>query len=214
MRSGFRWRQGAGDASRGGSAGARIAWPRTLAAKRNQRLHVDHLRFVHEAARGGTLHCFLLDCSGSMLSGQRLALAKGLLVALFDQARAERFEAALVCFGGQRADVRFRPAVPRWWNERWLSPIGGGGGTPLTLGTETAAQVLERTARRKPGQQRWLWILTDGRSSGAPARPVAADHVVFVDFERDETVRLGRCAQLAQAWGGEYVRPDALIAPT
>jgi magnesium chelatase subunit ChlD-like protein len=194
------------------TSGARIAWPRTLAAKRNQRLHVDHLRFVREAARGGVLHCFLLDCSGSMLSGQRLALAKGLLVALFDRARAGRSEAALVCFGGQGADVRFRPAVPRWWNERWLSPIGGGGGTPLTLGMETAAQVLDRAARRKPGQQRWLWILTDGRSSGTPARPVATDHVVFVDFEHDETVRLGRCAQLAQAWGVECVRPDGLIA--
>jgi magnesium chelatase subunit ChlD-like protein len=211
MRSGFRWRQGAGEAARGGSAGARIAWPHTLAAKRNERLSAAHLRFVHEEARGGVLHCFVLDCSGSMLSNRRLALAKGLLVALFDQARAARSRVALVCFGGDGADVRFGPAVPRWWNERWLAPVGGGGGTPLTLGIDTAATLLERAARLRPAQQRWLWVLSDGRSHGAPARPLSADHVVFVDFELDASVRLGRCAQLAQTWGADYMRPNELI---
>lgn len=212
MRSGFRWRQGAGDATRGGSTGARrIAWPRTLAAKRNEPLHADHLRFVQEEARGGVLHCFVLDCSGSMLSGQRLALAKGLLVALFDRLRVARSEAALVCFGGAQADVRFGPAVPRWWNERWLAPIGGGGGTPLMLGVDTASAVLERAASRKPAQQRWLWILSDGRSSGVPSRPATADHVVFVDFEQRERVQIGRCAQLANAWGASHITAHQLI---
>jgi magnesium chelatase subunit ChlD-like protein len=102
--------------------------------------------------------------------------------------------------------------VPRWWNERWLAPVGGGGGTPLTLGVETASALLERAARLKPAQQRWLWILSDGRSTGSPRRPPLADQVVFVDFERDESVRLGRCLQLAQAWGSKYMRPDGLIA--
>ncbi|MGF6774220.1 magnesium chelatase subunit ChlD-like protein [Paraburkholderia sp. GAS199] len=159
--------------------------------------------------RGGVLHCFVLDCSGSMLAGQRLALAKGLLVALFDRASAARAEAALVCFGGAGADLRFGPAVPRWWNERWLRPVGGGGGTPFASGVRRAAQLLEQSARRKPAQQRWLWILTDGRSSDRPVRPSAADEIVFVDFER-EAVRLGRCEALADAWGATYVTPQTL----
>jgi len=157
------------------------------------------------------LHCFVLDCSGSMLAGQRLALAKGLLVALFDRASSARADAALVCFGGAGADVRFGPAVPRWWNERWLQPVGGGGGTPLAAGVKKAAQLLERAARRKPAQQRWLWVLTDGRSGEVPIRPVDADEVVFVDFERG-AIRLGRCEQLALAWGATWVRPEALMA--
>ncbi|SDI65721.1 magnesium chelatase subunit ChlD-like protein [Paraburkholderia steynii] len=212
MRSGFRWRQGAGDVARGGSPGARrIAWPRTLAAKRNARLRSEHLRFVHEEARGGVLHCFVLDCSHSMLAGHQLALAKGLLVALFDQARATRSEVALVCFGGVGADVRFGPAVPRWWIERWLAPVGGGGGTPFVLGIETASALLERAARLKPAQQRWLWILSDGRSSGSPSRPASADHVVLVDFEQVERVRIGRCEQIAKAWDGLHLTPQQLI---
>ncbi|WP_353554306.1 VWA domain-containing protein [Paraburkholderia terrae] len=212
MRSGFRWRQGAGDATRGGSPGARrIVWPRTLAAKRNAALLPEHLRFVHEEARGGVLHCFVLDCSHSMLSGQRLALAKGLLVALFDQARATRSEVALVCFGGVGADVRFGPAVPRWWNERWLAPVGGGGGTPFVSGIETASALLDRATLSKPSQERWLWIFSDGRINASPSRPAAADRVVFVDFEQDGKVRLGRCARLAREWGGSHLMPRQLI---
>ncbi|HEY3597367.1 MAG TPA: VWA domain-containing protein [Paraburkholderia sp.] len=192
--------------------GTRIAWPPTLANKRTkQRLHADHLRFVRETKQSGVLHCFVLDCSGSMLAGQRLALAKGLLIALFERARAERNEAALICFGGVRADLRFGPAVPRWWNERWLHPIGGGGGTPFVPGIESAAQLLARAARRNPAQQRWLWVLSDGRSAGTPERPGDADRIVFVDFERD-AVQLGRCGQFARAWGGVCVTPDELIA--
>ncbi|MBN3764986.1 VWA domain-containing protein [Burkholderia sp. Ac-20365] len=214
MRSGFRWRQGAGDASRAGTAGARrIAWPRSLAAKRDAALRPEHLHFVHEEARGGVLHCFVLDCSHSMLSGQRLALAKGLLVALFDQARMTRSEVALVCFGGVQADVHFGPAVPRWWNERWIEPVGGGGGTPLSLGIERANQLLAQAARRIRTRQRWLWLLTDGRSSGLPSRPIATDHVVVVDFESGQ-VPLGRCRQIAHEWHAEYVTVDALLGDT
>jgi magnesium chelatase subunit ChlD-like protein len=194
----------------GGAPGKRIAWPATLAAKRQHTLRAAHLRFVREAPRGGVLHCFVLDCSGSMLAGQRLALAKGLLIALFDRASAARAEAALICFGGAGADVRFGPAVPRWWNERWLTPVGGGGGTPLASGVGRAAQLLECRARVKPAQQRWLWILTDGRTRDQPARPLAADEVVFVDFERD-SIRLGRCEALAEAWGARCVTPEELI---
>lgn len=194
-----------------GTPGKRIAWLPTLIAMRQDTLRTEHLRFAREAPQGGVLHCFVLDCSGSMLGGQRLALAKGLLIALFDRASASRAEAALVCLGGAGADLRFGPAVPRWWNERWLSPVGGGGGTPLASGVRQAAQVLERSARRKPAQQRWLWILTDGRSGDQPARPRHADEVVFVDFER-AAIRLSRCRTLADAWGAALFTPDQLIA--
>ncbi|MCC8397539.1 VWA domain-containing protein [Paraburkholderia sp. MMS20-SJTR3] len=193
-----------------GPAGRRIGWPRTLAATRGDTLRREHLRFIAETPRGGVLHCFVLDCSGSMLSGRRLALAKGLLIALFDRAGAARAEVALVCFGGTSADVRFGPAVPRWWNERWLETVGAGGGSPLDTGVRRATQLLERSARRRPAQQRWLWILSDGRTRDEPARPLAADEVVFVDFEHG-ALRLGRCEALANAWGARWITPEELI---
>jgi magnesium chelatase subunit ChlD-like protein len=215
MRSGFRWRQGAGFASGHGAQGKRIAWPRTFAAKRSEPLRSEHLRFIHEEPRGGVLHCFVLDCSSSMMAGERLALAKGILLALFERARAGRCEVALVCFGGNRADVRFGPAVPRWWSERWIAPVGGGGGTPFQSGIDTAGDLLMTAARRKPVQQRWLWVLSDGRSSDAPSRPVAADQAIFVDFEQ-EHVSIGRCADLARKWDAQLfdAREVAGIAPS
>jgi magnesium chelatase subunit ChlD-like protein len=197
-------------ATRDGGPGARIAWTPTLAAKRQARLHIDHLRYAHRRTGTGALHCFVLDCSASMLARGQLALAKGVLVALFDRARHARFQVALISFGGAGAELRFGPAVPRWWNERWLAPIGAGGGTPLAAGIAAAARVLESSARRHPGRPRHLWLMSDGRSTQWPARPPHADHVTVVDFEA-AAVRLGRCAALAEAWDAQCVDARALL---
>jgi magnesium chelatase subunit ChlD-like protein len=172
----------------------------TLLAKRNRPLNNDHLRFHRGQGDSSALHCFVLDCSGSMLSGKRLALAKGLVVALFDRAYRERAEVALVCFGGTTAQVRREPGAAHWWNERWLAPIGGGGGTLL------------RAARHRPSQRRFLWLLTDGRSPETPSRPDAADQIVIVDFE-NEAVRLGRCVTLAESWQADYRTAASMTSP-
>ncbi|MBR8061339.1 vWA domain-containing protein [Burkholderia dolosa] len=192
-------------------AGTVIAWPATLAAKRGGRLHVEHLRFRERAGAPRALHCFVLDCSASMLAHDRLALAKGLIVAYFDRAARDRMETALICFGGNGAARRFGPAVPRWWNARWLEPVDGGGGTPLADGIAVAAQLLARDARRNPDKQRWLWVLSDGRTRDTPAKPAAADHVVFVDFD-DAPVPSRQGARLASAWGAQWMTADALCA--
>ncbi|KEZ01444.1 magnesium chelatase [Burkholderia sp. MSh2] len=191
--------------------GTAVAWPATLAAKRGGPLVRGHLRFRKRAGPPPALHCFVLDCSASMLSHDRLAYAKGLIVAYFDRAARDRAETALICFGGNGAVRRFGPAVPRWWNARWLEPVDGGGGTPLADGIAAAAQLLARAARRAPGTQRWLWVLSDGRTRETPAKPAAADHVVFVDFD-DAAVRIGQGARLAAAWGAQWVTADALCA--
>lgn len=192
--------------------GPGIAWPATLARKGRAPLHADHLRFLGRESACGTLHCFLLDCSASMLGGGRLARAKGFILACFDRAAAEREEAALVCFGAERAEVRFGPAVPRWWNERWVRPIGGGGGTPFALGVATAGKLLGRAKRRKPAQQSVLWIFTDGRSRELPAKPPIADRLVIVDCGPDTSAATRRCVQLAHQWGVDYQLLEDLAA--
>ena len=196
-------------AAREGDESTAIDWIATLRAKRSARLEARHLRYRRTRGDGAVLHCFVLDCSGSMLAGERLARAKGMLVALFDRAYRERAEIALVCFGGGHAQVRRQPGAAHWFNERWVAPIGGGGGTPLALGLARAGTVLARAARRRPSQRRWLWVLTDGRTNERPDAPSSADEVVVVDFE-DGAIRAGRCELMARDWGAQYVKADAL----
>lgn len=148
-----------------------------------------------------------------MLGGERLSKAKGLVLACFDRATVERAQTALICFGGGRADLRFGPAIPRWWNERWIEPIGGGGGTSLSIGIATAATLLERAKRRNPALESVLWVLGDGRTRDRPDRPQAADRVVIVDCEQSgmRQAALGRWGQLAREWGANYLRPEEIV---
>ncbi|KMY85894.1 ChlD component of cobalt chelatase involved in B12 biosynthesis [Candidatus Paraburkholderia calva] len=183
-----------------------------MRAKRASSLDASHLRYRRKSGDASLLHCFVLDCSASMLDGERLARAKGMLVALFDRAYRERAEIALVCFGGSRAEVRRQPGAAHWWNERWIAPIGGGGGTPLALGLSHASTVLARAALCKPAQRRWLWLLTDGCTNETPNAPHGAHRVVIVDFDAG-FARAGRGEQLARAWKAEHVHADTLLDP-
>ncbi len=144
-----------------------------------------------------------------MLKGERLSNAKGLVLACFDRAAAERVQAALICFGGGRADLRFGPAIPRWWNERWVQPIGGGGGTSFSIGIAAATKLFEAAKGRNRSQECVLWLFGDGRTRDRPAKPRAADRVVIVDCEEGD-FPLGRWEHLAREWDADYLRPEAI----
>jgi magnesium chelatase subunit ChlD-like protein len=184
-----------------------LHWPRTLLAKRQHVLQRDHLRYRRREARAGVLHCFLIDCSGSMLGGQRLARAKGILLQLLQHAYQQRSQIALISFAGDRATTRVYPTAARPLNSRalqaWLQPLGAGGGTPFARGVQMASALLNQAAQRNPAQQRVLWLLTDGRSRELPDAPPQAERRIVVDCEQ-QRVALGRCRQLAQQWHAEY----------
>ncbi|WP_346776873.1 VWA domain-containing protein [Variovorax sp. RKNM96] len=151
-------------------------------------------------ARSGALHCFLLDCSASMRNDGNLARAKGLLLSLMEEAYQRRDHVALLCFAGEVVELRLPPRRASAWNNDWIAPIAAGGGTPLALGVQRADQLLAHSAAR----QRWLWLLTDGRSSESPARPEAADFACVVDFEAAR-MPLHRAQQLATRWQARYL---------
>ncbi|PIF73523.1 magnesium chelatase subunit ChlD-like protein [Variovorax sp. 54] len=132
-----------------------------------------------------------------------LARAKGLLLALMQEAYQRRDHVALLCFAGDVVELRLPPRRASAWNDDWIAPIAAGGGTPLALGVERAEQLLVRSEAR----QRWLWLLTDGRSSENPARPEAADVACVVDFEAAR-LPLHRAQQLAERWQARYLLAD------
>jgi magnesium chelatase subunit ChlD-like protein len=211
---GRRWQGKQRAAQRGGEYGARIHWPRTLLAKRGGPLRREHLRFQPRIAQAGTLHCFLLDGSGSMLAGGRLGQTAGLLQQLLQQVYQQRGQVAIISFAGARAMTLVYPTSARPITSRavqdWLRAIDTGGGTPFAHGIGTAETLLRQAAQREPAQQRWLWLLTDGRTRERPDAPVHADVRIVVDCERQRGA-LGRCVGLAEDWGAEYFRLEDLI---
>jgi magnesium chelatase subunit ChlD-like protein len=166
-----------------------------------------HLRFQPQQARAGILHCFLIDCSGSMLGEQRLGRAKGLLLQLLQLAYQQRAQIAIISFAGNNAVTRVFPTAARPLASRalqeWLQPLGGGGATPFAQAIGSASALLAQTAQRDPAQQRWLWLLTDGRSRELPPPPQHADRRIVIDCEL-QRVPLGRCRIIAQQWQADY----------
>ena len=182
-------------------------WPRTFIARGAEPLAMRHLRRQPVQARGGRLHCFVLDCSASMATSGALARAKGVLLSLMDEAYRHRDHVALVCFAGQQVQLRLPPRKAGAWNDDWVAPIAGGGGTPLSQGVDKAAQVLAQTCGAGP-RQGWLWLLTDARTREQPARPQSAQEACVIDFDAGR-VALHRARALAAQWQARYLPAEA-----
>ncbi|WP_313512847.1 VWA domain-containing protein, partial [Pseudomonas sp.] len=195
---------------RGAAASARLHWPPTLLAKGAEPLRAPHLRFRRQAAEAGTLHCLVLDCSGSMLKRRNLALAKGLLLRWSEQIYRQRGELMVIGFSAGQARLLCKPQKARPSSHAWIDAIGGGGGSPVAAALELAERTLAKVRRAAPGKRIGFWLLSDGRFDPLPASPPLADFRVVVDFD-NAAVPLGRAARLARLWGAECVRAEALL---
>ncbi|WP_240920810.1 VWA domain-containing protein [Rubrivivax sp. JA1026] len=171
---------------------------RTLVAKGPQPLAPAHLRRRAAAAPPPRCHLVLLDSSGSMRRGGRLARAKGVAAWLVAQAARHGDQLGLLAFGGAGLQWLITPGPARRAAAVRLPPLGGGGGTPLAQALAASEPVLQR----HPGA--WLWLLSDGRCPGEPPAPRAAAQVVVVDHD-DGPVAIGRCAAWAERWGARCV---------
>lgn len=197
-----------------GEQSRQLHWPRTLIEKKHHLLALEHLRFKNKIARSAVLHCFVLDCSGSMRVGKQLALAQGALQHLHQRAYQQRAQIALITYAGDTAVVRLHPTVARPFNatqmRSWLPALQAGGATPLTAGVATADALFAKQRRREPNQQCWLWLLSDGRSNELPERPLHADVVQIIDCEQ-QRIALNRCRDLAEHWQADYQTLNALL---
>ena len=183
----------------------------------------EHLRFAREAAGSQGLRVVLIDLSASMLRGAQLALAKGCLLALSNQAYQGRERLLVLGFGGavrggsggvpgpassgQPGGAVLQPGVvllhpagkPQAVNLDWIAPLAGGGDTPVQAAMQALHHCLQQDAKRHGGIVR-LWLLTDGRFAPLPPPPANVAEAHIVDFEH-QAVRLNRCAELAAQWG-------------
>ena len=188
-----------------------LAWLPTLLAKGQVRLSAQHLRWRQPLVEPATLHLLLLDTSGSMRQGDRLARAKGYAAMVVEQAARAGAQVGVVCFGGHGVEVVLPPGPARRAGAMRVQQRGGGGGTPLAQALVAAEGMLHQHSRvrgQRSGASTVLWLLTDGRTVEQPSAPRSARQVVLVDFE-DPVRPVGRCAEWAQRWGAQYRRAPA-----
>lgn len=186
-----------------------IDWLSTLLAKGTGRLKPEHLRYRRTSTGGAVLHCILLDCSASMLRGQRLSLAKGLVQAWVEHCYQRRESLTLIGFSGQGAYVLKTPSKAAPFNHAWISAITGGGATPIHAALNTAERLLAKKGS-KFKEPIALWLLSDVRFGQLPERPRFATQATVIDFDQGPRA-LGRAQKLAQLWQAECVEVQALI---
>ena len=174
-----------------------------MLAKAAQPLQRAHLRRRPPSAQPVRLHLILLDVSGSMRQRGRLALAKGHVMQLIEEAARVGDDVGLLCFGGRGVELLVPPAQARAVGSARVGRLGGGGGTPVAEALTQAERLLRRAAQRDSSIESWLWLLTDGRTLEQPAQPQAPWHVVIVDFD-DPLRSIGRCGAWAARWSAEH----------
>ena len=174
-----------------------IAWSRTLVAKGPAAFELQHVRYQPVSNALPQLHCIVLDTSGSMRQGGRLALAKGFAARLIEEAARMGDDVALLSFGGRGVELLVAPGPARAAGAARVRQCGGGGGTPLAQALAVAQGLLSRSPYAA------LWLLTDGRTLEQPTAVQGTAQTVIVDFD-DPGRPLGRCAAWAARWGAEH----------
>jgi len=189
------------------TAKGRIDWFATLASG-HPRGHHD-IRYRPRTGPAQELLVILLDSSGSTLRAGALAMAKGVVAALFRDAYLRRQQVALLQIAGDLGGWILTPQRAPRRAEPLLSAIHAGGGTPLRHALQHTRARLELLRRQRPSLRPLLVLLTDGRTRD-PLQDLRLPYpTLLVDLETGP-VRLARCRRLARALGATYVHAEAL----
>lgn len=141
------------------SSGASIARPQLLIP-----VTAEALRFKLFKRKQGRLFIFAIDLSGSMALN-RIAQAKGAMLALLRQSYIERDSVAIVGFRGTVAELLLQPSRSILRARRVLDSVSVGGGTPLSAGLACSLQLAKRAAPKSG--EKVLLLFTDGRANVA-----------------------------------------------
>ena len=172
----------------------------------------EHLQYRATLQSKGTVHCFLLDCSASMVRHGGLALAKALLLGWSRKLNRQSESLLLIGFAGEGAHILSAPGLAAL-DPAWIDALPGGGGTPLAEGIEMMEETLRGLRRKTPRLKARCWLLSDGRITHLAGEPRGPDCCTLVDCE-ESPVPLGRLRRLAELWGADYLRARELVTHT
>ena len=186
-----------------------LDWLASLLNGRPRRL--EDLRWRQRHSAPHELWLVIVDASASTRRHQGLAVAKGMLAQLFDDAYRQRARLALLTASGetpkwQRHGLKASAAL-----QPWLAALGAGGGTPLLAALQEATQWLADRRRRFPGEVQRCLLMTDGRLKSIEGMQPIGCPTLLVDTERGG-IRLGRGRQLALQLHAHYQHVDELPA--
>jgi magnesium chelatase subunit D len=187
---------------------------------REGKLHIEagDLHRKERSARSGLYILFVVDASGSMAARQRMALAKGAVLNILQDAQRQRDQVALIAFRGPAAELLLPFTTNAARAEAALRVLPTGGRTPLAHALALASEVIAQARRVQPGPV-LLTLLSDGKANvplpGASgdaweqavqaARDLAVQDIsaLVIDTETG-FVRTGRARELADALAAEY----------
>jgi magnesium chelatase subunit D len=177
------------------------------------RPHDLHAR-VREG-REGNLIVFVVDASGSMGARRRMAVVKGAVFSILEDAYQRRDLVSLITFRGEGAQLLLPPTASVEVAAGRLRMLPTGGRTPLAAGLERARELLAVQRVRDPDRRPLVLVVTDGRANHGPDPRFTAAAlgreagVVVLDSEHG-AVRLGLARRLAESAGGRLFSLDAL----
>ena len=156
------------------SAAAHTA-PIAGAVRQRVLVRPEDFHIARRAQRRETTTLFVVDASGSAAL-HRLAEAKGAVELLLADCYVRRDRVALLAFRGSGAELVLPPTRSLVRAKRALAGLPGGGGTPLALALDAAADLAGTLLRR--GGTPLLVLLSDARANiarnGQPGRELAS----------------------------------------
>ncbi|RRJ33702.1 ATP-binding protein [Halocatena pleomorpha] len=185
---------------------------RAAASRGAQSVASRDLRHSVRQSETAALVVFVVDASASMRPA--MAVAKGTVLGLLQDAYQHRDEVAFIAFSGEQADVLLPPTDSVALAARHLKELPTGDRTPLPAGLRTAGELLEH-ADPDAGL---VVAVTDGRANVPRENPVSETrtaatrlaetgaHTLVVDAGDGS----GLTKTVAEMTGGERVPLDAL----
>ncbi len=175
-----------------------------------------------------TLIVFLVDASDSMGTEDRMAAAKGAVLALLKHAYQDRDMVALVSFRDESARVLLQPTTSVALARKRLRNIPAGGSTPFAAGMECAHEIIKLQRIKDPEVRPILVILSDGEANvpltpGTPVLPelldiaqtIREDSIISVIIDAHESVSPDSpMTQIAEVLDAQYHHIQKIRAGT
>ncbi len=149
----------------------------------------------------------LWDTSASTLRDKAASKAKGIVLALFEQAYTRRERIGLLEFSAD--EVRVVTACQRVNRELitpTISKLAIGGNTPIDRAIIEAGNMLKLAQNNQPNAMSKLILITDGYFKILPAKPEFDAQVTVIDIDLG-AIRIGQCEKLADVWQAQLIQP-------